>query len=84
MKTNRGSNYINDVINKSNSNKSSMTKCQKGGVKIKEAGNGYKEDPFDGVNPFNIVKEERNQNVINALSLNVDNVLVSGSDDGYL
>jgi hypothetical protein len=51
---------INDIINDSNKNKSSMTKCSKGGVKIKDAGNTYKENPFAGVNPFSNPNEERN------------------------
>ena len=29
-----------------------MTQCSKGGVKIRDTGNGYKSDPFAGVNPF--------------------------------
>jgi hypothetical protein len=30
----------------------SMTNCTKTGIKIKENGNGYKNNPFEGVNPF--------------------------------
>jgi curved DNA-binding protein CbpA len=57
----------------------SMTKCHKGGVKIKETNNGYKSDPFENVNPFNIVPEEKRENVkyektsYDKLDLNIDN-----------
>jgi len=56
-----------------------MTKCKKGGVKIKETNNGYKEDPFANVNPFNVVTERERENVTydsssyNQLDLNIDN-----------
>ncbi len=30
----------------------SMTTCTKTGIKIKDSGNGYKYDPFAGVDPF--------------------------------
>ena len=36
-----------------------MTKCNKGGIKIKDSKNGYKTDPFENVNPFNVVQEEK-------------------------
>jgi hypothetical protein len=55
-----------------------MTKCSKGGVKIKEAGNAYKDDPFDGVNPFSNPNEERNVSITynksgyESLDLNID------------
>jgi hypothetical protein len=55
----------------------SMTKCKKGGIKIKETNNGYKEDPFANVNPF--VNEEKRENIqydsssYNELDLNIDN-----------
>jgi len=70
---------INDIINESSKNKSSMTKCSKGGIKIKEAGNTYKDDPFAGVNPFCNPNEERNISVTynksgyESLDLNIDN-----------
>ena len=52
---------INNTIHKSNANANvTMTRCQKGGIKIKEAGNGYANDPFAGVNPF---KEEPTQQI---------------------
>jgi curved DNA-binding protein CbpA len=60
-------------------NKNLMTTCHKGGVKIKEAGNGYAVDPFAGVNPFTHPSEERNTTVIydksgyETLDLNIDN-----------
>ena len=69
---------IHDIINNANNNKASMTKCNKGGVKIKEGGNGYTSDPFDGVNPFNNPTEERNIQVsynksgYESLDLNID------------
>jgi hypothetical protein len=55
---------INDIINNSNKNKASMTKCNKGGVKIKDNGNGNVENPFSNINPFNNPNEERNIEVI--------------------
>ena len=52
---------IHNTIHNSNANANvTMTRCNKGGVKIKEAGNGYTNDPFAGVNPF---KEERNETI---------------------
>ena len=54
-----------------------MTKCKKGGIKIKETNNGYKEDPFANVNPFiNETKREDisyNSNSYSNLDLNIDN-----------
>lgn len=54
----RQNNYNQAVSNKNTNGSSNitMTSCHKGGIKIKEAGNGYNVDPFAGVNPFN---EER-------------------------
>ena len=37
---------------KSASTDFTMTKCSKGGVKIRDTGNSYSADPFAGVNPF--------------------------------
>jgi len=77
MRPNNGRS-IHDIINNANNNKTSMTKCSKGGVKIKEAGNGYTADPFAGVNPFNNPNEERNIQVAfnksgyESLDLNID------------
>ena len=77
MRPNNGRS-INDIINNSNKNKASMTKCSKGGVKIKEAGNGYVADPFAGVNPFSNPNEERNiaitynKSGYESLDLNID------------
>jgi hypothetical protein len=54
-----------------------MTNCKKGGIKIKETNNGYKEDPFANVNPF--VNEAKRENVTydsssyTQLDLNIDN-----------
>jgi hypothetical protein len=57
----------------------SMTKCHKGGIKIKETNNGYTVDPFANVNPFNVVQEPKreevnynNQSYTN-IDLNIDN-----------
>ena len=53
-----------------------MTSCHKGGIKIQDAGNGYRVDPFAGVNPF---KEERNETIqydkssYDKLDLDIDN-----------
>lgn len=55
----------------------SMTNCKKGGIKIIETNNGYKEDPFANVNPF--VNEAKRENVTydsssyTQLDLNIDN-----------
>ena len=52
---------IHNTINNSNANATvTMTRCNKGGIKIKETGNGYANDPFAGVNPF---KEEINETI---------------------
>lgn len=55
-----------------------MTKCSKGGVKIRDAGNGYKSDPFAGVNPFTNHEEiqfsgmQYDRNLYDKLDLNID------------
>ena len=55
----------------------SMTKCHKGGVKIKETNNGRVEDPFANVNPY--INEPQRENVVydsssyTQLDLNIDN-----------
>lgn len=36
----------------------SMTSCVKTGIKIKDSGNGYKYDPFAGVDPFKLQNKE--------------------------
>jgi hypothetical protein len=57
----------------------SMTKCHKGGVKIKETNNSYQVDPFNNVNPFNIVPEQKRENIqyeksnYTTMDLNIDN-----------
>jgi hypothetical protein len=57
----------------------SMTKCHKGGIKIKETNNNYSNDPFANVNPFNVVEEKKreeinyNSQLYNKLDLNIDN-----------
>ena len=40
-------------------NKNSMTSCHKGGIKIKDTGNNNVVDPFSGVNPFNIMPQQK-------------------------
>lgn len=55
-----------------------MTKCSKGGVKIRESGNIYSCDPFGGLNPFNNSEEKQftslnyDKNSYNMLDLNID------------
>jgi hypothetical protein len=58
----------------------SMTKCAKTGIKIKNAGNDYKHDPFAGVDPFKNQARESdtidvnyNTNLYETLDLNIDN-----------
>jgi len=58
----------------------SMTKCTKTGIKIKNTGNDYKEDPFFGIDPFKNRerKAERdnihyNNNQYEMIDLNIDN-----------
>lgn len=60
-------------------NNVSMTSCHKGGIKIRDTGNNNAADPFAGINPFNVVKEERDTSVsyekssYENLDLNIDN-----------
>lgn len=60
-------------------NNHSMTSCNKGGIKIKDSGNNKMVDPFDGVNPFNVVTEQQskpithNKSSYENLELNIDN-----------
>jgi hypothetical protein len=62
-----------------NVNNVSMTSCHKGGIKIKDTGNDKVVDPFAGVNPFNIVPEEKaapvthNKSSYENLDLNIEN-----------
>jgi len=55
-----------------------MTQCSKGGVKIREAGNSYKSDPFAGVNPFKSNEDvqfsglQYDRNSYDKLDLNID------------
>jgi curved DNA-binding protein CbpA len=69
---------IKNQTNKNHTN-NSMTKCHKGGIKIKETNNSYKSDPFENVNPFNIVPQEKRENIqydknsYDKLDLNIDN-----------
>jgi len=56
-----------------------MTKCSKGGVKIRDTGNSYSADPFAGVNPFKNKEEQQNYKAIQydtnsyqQLDLNID------------
>jgi len=63
----------------SNSNTNTMTSCHKGGIKIKDTGNNNFVDPFAGVNPFNVVPEQKAATVTHDkssyenLDLNIDN-----------
>jgi hypothetical protein len=65
--------------NNNNNNNISMTSCHKGGIKIRDTGNNKVIDPFAGVNPFNIVPEEKTIQVTHdkssyeTLDLNIDN-----------
>ena len=64
---------------KNSINNHSMTSCNKGGIKIKESSNNKMVDPFDGVNPFNVVTEQQskpithNKSSYENLELNIDN-----------
>ena len=75
-----GSNNIFDKIRQSNANSSSMTSCSKTGIKIKDAGNGYKHDPFAGVDPFKnqhrpveTFDTNYNKSAYESIDLNIDN-----------
>lgn len=60
-------------------NNVSMTSCHKGGIKIRDTGNDKIVDPFAGVNPFNVVPEQKvahvthNKSSYENLELNIDN-----------
>jgi curved DNA-binding protein CbpA len=60
-------------------NNISMTSCHKGGIKIKDTGNGYTLDPFSGVNPFTNPMEEKSNPIVydksgyESIDLNIDN-----------
>ena len=60
-------------------NKNSMTSCHKGGIKIRDTGNNAAADPFAGVNPFNIMPEQKaetithDKNSYESLDLNIEN-----------
>ena len=62
-----------------NTNNVSMTSCHKGGIKIKDTGNNKVVDPFAGVNPFNIMPEQKatpvthNKSSYETLDLNIEN-----------
>lgn len=55
-----------------------MTKCSKGGVKIRDTGNSYSADPFAGVNPFKNSEEKQfiainyDKNSYDRLDLNIN------------
>ena len=65
--------------NSNTNNNISMTTCHKGGIKIRDTGNNKVIDPFAGVNPFNIVPEQKaaqvthNKSSYETLDLNIDN-----------
>ncbi len=46
-----------------NKNDYSMTSCAKTGIKIKDSGNGYKYDPFAGIDPFKNNNNNLEQNI---------------------
>jgi hypothetical protein len=62
-----------------NCNKNSMTSCHKGGIKIKDTGNNNVVDPFAGVNPFNIMPQQKaevithNKSSYETIDLNIEN-----------
>jgi len=62
-----------------NTNANSMTKCHKGGIKIRDTGNGSALNPLANVNPFDNPNEERNVVPVydkadySRLDLNIDN-----------
>lgn len=62
-----------------NTNANAMTKCHKGGIKIRDTGNGTAVNPLANVNPFDNPNEERNVVPVydkadySRLDLNVDN-----------
>ena len=69
---------INDKIINSNKKNNLMTTCHKGGIKIKEEGNGYLVDPFENMNPnqnkeTNFVPFQYNTNSYENLDLNINN-----------
>ena len=47
-----------------NNNNISMTTCHKGGIKIRDTGNGNASNPFANVNPFSNPNEERNVQMV--------------------
>ena len=65
--------------NKKNNSNITMTSCHKGGIKIKETNNSYQNDPFENINPFNIVPDAKRENVVydrssyNKIDLDIDN-----------
>jgi hypothetical protein len=56
-----------------------MTSCHKGGIKIKDTGNNNVVDPFLGLNPFNVVPQQKAQVVTHdkssyeTIDLNIEN-----------
>jgi len=67
-------------MNNSGKNNYSMTTCGKTGIKIKNSGNDYKEDPFAGIDPFkNQVRDVERVNInygksqYESLDLNIEN-----------
>lgn len=61
-----------------NVNNVSMTKCHKGGIKIRDTGNNNTPDPFAGVDPFaepehNHVNIAHNKSSYETLDLNIEN-----------
>jgi hypothetical protein len=72
-------NTTNRSINRNRNIDNTMTKCHKGGIKIHNTNNEYTADPFSGINPFNYMNEDNNEQMIynksdyNNIDLNIDN-----------
>jgi len=86
MKKQVQSNLIKKIHKQNQQQNCSMTNCTKTGIKIKDYGNDYKNDPFANFNPFKNTKET-NQNEFNYttskyenLDLNINNY---SKDDLY-
>ena len=67
------------LLQRQNEDRNSMTSCHKGGVKIRDTGNNKTVDPFAGLNPFNVVQEQKAATVSHTrssyetLDLNIEN-----------
>jgi hypothetical protein len=67
------------LMQRQNEDRNSMTSCHKGGVKIRDTGNNKIVDPFAGLNPFNVVQEQKaatmahTKSSYETLDLNIEN-----------